>query len=153
MRFGLSTFLLVRVYEDSRRAQFAHGQESVQGVPLSLRSALALFVWPCEVRALFLPIPRSGLERDCCSRLEPFWRVRVFFPHSARPGVWWPNARSSGFARLAFSGRLSSFAALPNEGAPKRSRWVEYFVMSDSVRASVLPIGYHIPDRCGTESA
>ena len=79
MRFGLSTFLLVRVYEDSRRAQFAHGQESVQGVPLSLRSALALFVWPCEVRALFLPIPRSGLERDCCSRLEPFWRVRVFF--------------------------------------------------------------------------
>ena len=96
---------------------------------------------------------RSRLERDRCSQLEPFWRVRVFFPHSARPGVWWPNARSSGFARLAFSGRLSSFAALPNEGAPKRLRWVEYSVMSDSVRASVLPIGYRIPDRCVTESA
>ena len=87
----------------------------------------------------------SRLERDCCSQLEPFWRVHVFFPHSARPGVWWPNARSSGFARLAFSGRLSSFAALPNEGAPKRSRWVEYFVISECVRASVLPISYSIP--------
>ena len=47
-------------------------------------------------------MPSSRLERGCRSQLEPFWRVRVFFPHSARPGVWWPNARSSGFARLAF---------------------------------------------------
>ena len=115
----------VKCRESLRRAQFAHGQKSVQGLPLSGRFALAPFVWPCEVRVRISLRLRSRLERDRCSQLEPFWRVRVFFPHSARPGVWWPNARSSGFARLAFSGRLSSFAALPNEGASKRLRWVE----------------------------
>jgi len=115
----------VKCRESLRRAQFAHGQKSVQGLPLNGRFALAPFVWPCEVRVRISLRLRSRLERDRCSQLEPFWRVRVFFPHAARPGVWWPNARSSGFARLAFSGRLSSFAALPNEGASKRLRWVE----------------------------
>ena len=61
------------------RAQFAHGQKSVQGLPLSGCFALAPFVWPCEVRARIFLRPRSRLERDCCSQLEPFWRVRVFF--------------------------------------------------------------------------
>ena len=115
----------VKCRESLRRAKFAHGQKSVQVLPLSGRFALAPFVWPCEVRARISLRLRSRLERDRCSQLEPFWRVRVFFPHSARLGVWWPNARSSGFARLAFSGRLSSFAALPSDGASKRLRWVE----------------------------
>ena len=118
----------VKCRESLRRAQFAHGQKSVQGLPLSGRFALAPFVWPCEVRVRISLRLRSRLERDRCSQLEPCWRVRAFFPHSARPGVWWPNARSSGFARLAFSGRLSSFAALPNEGASDRLEWAECYV-------------------------
>ena len=118
----------VKCRESLRRAQFAHGQKSVQGLPLSGRFALAPFVWPCEVRVRISLRLRSRLERGCRSQLEPFWRVRVFFPHSARPGVWWPNARSSGFARLAFSGRLSSFAALPNDGASNRLEWAECYV-------------------------
>ena len=84
-------------------------------LPLVLRGTCAL-----------LPIPRSRLERECRSLLEPFGVFAIFFPHSARPGAWWPNARSSGFARLAFSGRLSSFAALPNEGASSHLEWAEY---------------------------
>ena len=116
----------VKCRESLRRAQFAHGQKSVQGLPLSGRFALAPFVWPCEVRVRISLRLRSRLERDRCSQLEPFWRVRIFFPHSARPGAWWPNARSSGFARLAFFGRLSSFAALPNERASNHLEWAEY---------------------------
>ena len=81
MRFGLSTFLLVRVYEDSRRAQSAYGQESVQGVPLSLRSALALFVWPCEVRALFLPIYHArGSSAIAARGLSHFGVFAFSFP-------------------------------------------------------------------------
>ena len=42
--------------------------------------------------------------------------------------------------RFAFPGRLSSFAALPNEGATKRLRRLEWFAISDSVRALILPV-------------
>ena len=140
MCLGLCTFFLGRVSLEfeTRTVSARSGKRSGFTIELSVRSC-ALCLAMRGTCALFL-MPSSRLERDCCSQLEPFWRVRVFFPHSARPGVWWPNARSSGFARLAFSGRLSSFAALPNEGAPKRLRWVEYFAMSDSARASMLPI-------------
>ena len=69
----------VKCRESLRRAQFAHGQKSVQGLPLSGRFALAPFVWPCEVRVRISLRLRSRLERDRCSQLEPFWRVRVFF--------------------------------------------------------------------------
>ena len=80
MRFGLSTFLLVRVYEDSRRAQFAHGQESVQGVPLSLRSALALFVWPCEVRARLSSCQAQGSSAVAARSLSHFGVFAFSFP-------------------------------------------------------------------------
>ena len=118
-------FLLGRVsLEFETRTVFARsGKRSRFAIERWVGSCALCLAMRGTCALLFMP--SSRLERKCCSQLEPFWRVRVFFPHSARPGVWWPNARSSGFARLAFSGRLSSFAALPNEGAPKRLRWVE----------------------------
>ena len=72
---------------------------------------------------------RYGGRRDAGYGVssEQWWPVwsRAVKALGVSLGVWWPNARSSGFARLAFSGRLSSFAALPNDGASKRLRWVE----------------------------
>ena len=53
----------------------------------------------CEVRARPFPILVRGSSLSSARCLS---RFGVFaFPHSARPGVWWPNARSSSFARLA----------------------------------------------------
>ena len=103
---------------------------------------LALAPSACLARYLCASLPyhargSSAIVARCLSHFGVF---AIFFPHSARPGAWWPNARSSGFARLAFSGRLSSFAALPNEGATIRLRWLEWFVISDSARALVLSV-------------
>ena len=42
--------------------------------------------------------------------------------------------------RFAFPGRLSSFAALPNEGATNRLRRLEWSAISDSARAFVLSV-------------
>ena len=70
-------------------------------------------------------------------------------------GVWWPNARSSGFARLAkrfaFSGRLSSFAALPNEGATNRLRWAEYLLYQ--IALARMPSLYVLSRHCDFELA
>ena len=91
----------VKCRESLRRAQFAHGQKSVQGLPLSGRFALAPFVWPCEVRVRISLRLRSRLERDRCSQLEPFWRVRVFFR--------WAKQRSSRVARKTPTEQIPNF--------------------------------------------
>ena len=61
-----------RFLDVSRRAQYAHGQKSVQGLPLSCRSALALFVWPCEVRARFSPYHARGSSATVARGLSHF---------------------------------------------------------------------------------
>ena len=98
-------------------------------------------------------ISRSRLEYERCSLLEPLWRVSVFFPHSAHPGCLVAQCPKLGICsvgeairlfrlakRFAFPGRLSSFAALPNEGATNRLRRLEWSAISDSARAFVLSV-------------
>ena len=113
---------------ETRTVRARSGKRSGFNIERSVCSCAFCLVMRGTCAPFFFLMSRSRLERDCCSQLEPFWRVRVFLSHSARPGVWWPNARSSGFARLAFSGRLSSFAALPNEGASNRLEWAECYM-------------------------
>ena len=70
----------VKCRESLRRAQFAHGQKSVQGSPLSCRFALALFVWPCEVRARFSPYHARGSSATAARGLSHFGVFAFSFP-------------------------------------------------------------------------
>ena len=85
-----------------------------------------------------------GSSASLARRLSHFRVFAFSFPTPPALGVWLTNARSSGFARLAkrfaFPGRLSSFAALPNEGATKRLRRLEWLAISNGVRALILPV-------------
>ena len=96
----------------------------VEWLALCLRLPSVLARYMCAS----FPYHARGSSASVARCLSHFGVFAIFFPHSARPGAWWPNARSSGFARLAFSGRLSSFAALPNEGASNRLEWAECYV-------------------------
>ena len=63
-------------YANPGRAHFKHVQSSA--LMLSGSPCACAFRLSCEVHVRLSPIPRSGLERDCRSLLEPFWRVRNF---------------------------------------------------------------------------
>ena len=53
--------------------------------------------------------------------------------------------------RFAFSGRLSSFAALPNEGATNRLRWAEYLLYQ--IALARMPSLYVLSRHCDFELA
>ena len=98
---------------------------------------------------------RYGARRDAGYAVSgeqwwPVWSTAVK-ALGVSLGVWWPNARSSGFARLAFSGRLSSFAALPNEGATNRLRWAEYLLYQ--IALARMPSLYVLSRHCDFELA
>ena len=111
-------------YVNPRRAHFKHLQSGAFMLSGSL--CACAFRLSCEVHVRFSPYHAQGSSASVARRLSHLACSQFFFPHTARPGAWWPNARSSGFARLAFSGRLSSFATLPNEGASNHLEWAEY---------------------------
>ena len=113
-------------YANPRRAHFKHLQSGAFMLSGSL--CAGAFRLCCEVHVRFFPYHAQGSSASVARRLSHLACSQFFFPHTARPGAWWPNARSSGFARLAFSGRLSSFAALPNDGASNRLEWAECYV-------------------------
>ena len=88
------------VFEKFREWEFQTriAEEVPEGVSV-VRFPSCFVLVLCEVRARPFPILVRGSSLSSARCLS---RFGVFaFPHSARPGVWWPNARSSSFARLA----------------------------------------------------